>query len=274
MRAGPPDGDTVQKWSPRATPAQTAKEPDEQTESSSHPCCAGPTPRATRSREVEACHQACPARSLPARAAPPPAPLTPGEARKAARAAISERFGLDPTTLDGALLHAVEIEEITGEITAHPGGNLLVFGCGNDSLFWERVNSGGETVFLEHHPGWAAEIGARITSRVVLVEYDTLRPQWEELLRQPDRLAMELPADIRERRRDVIFVDGPTGFDDDTPGRMKSIFEASRLVAPGGMVFVHDCERTVEAAYSAEYLGDERLRVSVNGHALLRGYRF
>ena len=36
---------------------------------------------------------------------------------------------------------------------------------------------------------------------------------------------------------------------------MKAIYMASRLVAPGGCVFVHDCERLPERTYAARYLG-------------------
>ena len=36
---------------------------------------------------------------------------------------------------------------------------------------------------------------------------------------------------------------------------MKSIYMASKLVACGGFVFVHDCDRLVEQQYVAQYLG-------------------
>jgi glucuronoxylan 4-O-methyltransferase len=203
--------------------------------------------------------------------APPEASFDP---QIEARARISRRYGLDPHTLDGALLHDVEIEAIIAAVEDRPGGSLLVFGCGNDSLLWERVNSAGRTVFIEHHPQWAADVSATIRSDVVLVSYWTQRAQWAELLDQPERLGMDLPSTVRNHKWDVVFVDGPTGFDDDTPGRMQSIVEASRLVSAGGMVFVHDCERPVEAAYSTVFLGSARRTVSLWGHALLNGYSF
>lgn len=191
-----------------------------------------------------------------------------------ARARISSRYGLEPETLDGALLHDVEIEAIIAAVQARPGGSFLVFGCGNDSRLWERVNTAGRTVFLEHHPQWAGDVAASIQSEVILVSYWTQRAQWADLLDQPERLVMDLPPSVRDHQWDVVFVDGPTGFDDSTPGRMQSIFEASRLVSAGGMVFVHDCERPVEAAYSTVYLGSDRRSISVWGHALLNGYSF
>ena len=79
----------------------------------------------------------------------------------------------------------------------------------------------------------------------------------------------------------MIVVDGPAGHDDhekytgrEAPGRMKSIYMASRMVAPGGAVFVHDCDRLVEQQYANRYLGSHRIFVSVKGRALLQGYAF
>ena len=55
---------------------------------------------------------------------------------------------------------------------------------------------------------------------------------------------------------------------------MKSIYMASELVAPGGAVFVHDCDRVVEQQYAYRYLGSHRIFTSVKGRALLQGFAF
>jgi hypothetical protein len=79
----------------------------------------------------------------------------------------------------------------------------------------------------------------------------------------------------------VIVVDAPAGYANhfeltgrEAPGRMKSIYMASKLVNKGGFVFVHDCDREVERRYATEYLSTERLFVRVEGRALLQGYEF
>ncbi len=214
-----------------------------------------------------------------ARLAPPPAPPVAEPAAPepplTGLPALATRFGLEPTALQLALLHANEVEAIVDAVTARPGGSFLVFGCGNDSRFWEQVNRDGTTAFLEDHPQWAEDVASKLTrADVHVVTYGTTRAQWRELLDDPTSLTMTLPPAVRDRRWDVVFVDGPAGFDDETPGRMKSIYEAARLVAPGGRVFVHDCEREVEDAYTARYLGEERVAVEITGHALLKGYAF
>jgi hypothetical protein len=192
------------------------------------------------------------------------------------RAAAFERdAGLAPGALDGVQLKDAELRPIVQAIQAKPGGGMLVFGCGNDSPVWESLNAGGMTAFVEDDAVWAAHVRGRLRSaKVFLTKYGTTRRQWRTMLAQPSALAMTLPDEIRSRQWDVILVDGPAGYDDDRPGRMKSIYEASRLVAPGGKVFVHDSDRPVEAAYAARYLCGGRLFVEAKGHTLLRGYEF
>ncbi len=191
------------------------------------------------------------------------------------RADLGEQLGLGADALANVQLEAVELRPIVAAIHERPGCALLVFGCGNDSPFWEKVNRGGTTAFLEDNPRWAADARARLaTARVHDVQYRTKVSEWRTLLDQPAELAMDLPAGIASRRWDVILVDGPAGHSDTQPGRMQSIHAASQLVAPGGCVFVHDGQRPVEQAFAERYLGGARLFVEVKGRAVLKGYAF
>lgn len=204
---------------------------------------------------------------------PSPDPVPPPD--HGDRAGLAVREGLESDGLDGVLLHVVEIEAVIAAIRARPHCALLVFGVGNDSALWARVNAQGTTLFLEDDAEWAERVGAALPEiEIAAVSYRTGRSQWQDLLDDPERLGMSLPPEVREGAWDVVLVDGPAGYDDTTPGRMQSIYEAGRLVAPGGIVFVHDCERPVEQAYCARYLGSDRLAVSITGHALLNGYAF
>jgi glycosyltransferase involved in cell wall biosynthesis len=194
---------------------------------------------------------------------------------KRLRADLGEELGLGAGALANVQLEARELRPIVAAIRERPGCALLVFGCGNDSHFWERVNRGGTTAFLEDNPQWIADARSSLVTAVVhTVQYGTRVSEWRQLLDQPSGLIMDLPAEIVSRRWDVILVDGPAGYSDTQPGRMKSIHAASRLVAPRGCVFVHDCERPAEQAFAERYLGDNRLFVEVKGRAVLRGYAF
>jgi uncharacterized protein (TIGR01627 family) len=199
--------------------------------------------------------------------------------RRSAISAIAETTGIGTDTLAFELeriqLTSTELAPIVKAVTATPGCSLLVFGCGNDSAFWERVNRNGTTAFLEDDPAWAELVRPQLgNAEVHLVRYDTKQSDWAMLINAPAKLDLELPVGISSRRWDVIVVDGPAGHSDNLPGRMKSIFAASRLVAPRGKVFVHDCDRTVEREYAARYLGEDRLFVQVRGRSVLNGYGF
>lgn len=191
------------------------------------------------------------------------------------RTELAKELGLGLDALAGVQLEAEELHPIVAAIRQKPGCSLLVFGCGNDSPFWEKANRGGTTAFLEDNPGWVAAARAELaTATVHSVRYDTRLPEWRSLLDRPSQLALDLPVEICSRGWDVILVDGPAGHDDAQPGRMKSIYAAARLVAPGGRVFVHDCERPAERAFASRYLGDDRLFIEAKGRAVLRGYAF
>lgn len=173
-------------------------------------------------------------------------------------------------------LQEMEILAVYRAIVAKPGCNMLVFGLGNDSALWCEINSGGRTAFLEHDPSWidiVRDANPGIESHVVGYPNDIT--QWSGLVDEPERLEMELPRVVTDTEWDVVLVDGPPGYVFDTllPGRMSSIFMASRLVRKGGTVFVHDTEREVERTYCDRYLGAGNLVRTVNGRAQLSEYR-
>ncbi len=138
------------------------------------------------------------------------------------------------------------------------GRRLLVFGLGRDSRFWRACN-GPDTLFLEDSPRWTMRVLSRNPClEVVNVEYGTSMHDAEEMLELEDELMRGIPEGLKHSEWDAALVDGPKGFGDG-PGRMKSIFWASRLVVPGGHVLVHDCDRWVERTYADRYLGGDNL---------------
>jgi len=171
----------------------------------------------------------------------------------------------------GIQMHSNELFLIARAIRAPV--NFMVFGMGNDSIFWSSLNRRGRTVFIEDQAEWFNRVKQENPSlEAYLVDYGTKLEEGMRLIDHPERLAMDLPPDIRRTEWNVILVDGPAGYEDGTPGRMKSIYEASRLIRPGGSIFVHDQERAVESAYSDRYLLRRNVVAEVKGRALLRRY--
>lgn len=159
--------------------------------------------------------------------------------------------------------------------------NFLVFGMGRDSDIWLRLNERGRTVFLEDHEEWFAKSKAlNPDMEAYLIKYSTRLFQWKDILGNAERLEMQLPERVTGTAWHVILVDGPKGDPDyhekygiHPPGRMQSIYMASELAGPGGDVFVHDCDREIEAVYSDSYLGKENLQRTIKGRSILRHYQ-
>jgi hypothetical protein len=138
--------------------------------------------------------------------------------------------------------------------------NLLIFGLGNDSVFWSRLNRGGVTIFLEDNLHWFQKITKKSKNLTAfLVNYHTKRSDWQMLLESPSLLDMPLPNNVEKEKWDIILVDAPEGVSDQSPGRMKSIYLSSRLVKDAGDIFIHDCQRKVEDIYSNKFIKKENL---------------
>jgi uncharacterized protein (TIGR01627 family) len=153
---------------------------------------------------------------------------------------------------------------------------LLIFGLGNDSVFWFKLNRRGATIFLEDDKDWLQRITKRSKGLTAfLVNYNTQRSEWVTLLKSPALSEMDLPNEVTTEDWDVIIVDGPASWNDQTPGRMKSIYLSSRLIKKSGDVFVHDCERPIEYVYSNKFLKQENLKTEIKAPdgELLRHYQ-
>ena len=166
--------------------------------------------------------------------------------------------------LNGIQMTARQLQLIMKTIQKKAPCKFLVFGVGNDSVFWALLNQDGDTIFLEDNPVWFHKITKRIPHiTVYLIAYETLRKEWKKLLESPSLLEVSLPESVKEQDWDIVLVDAPAGYDDNTPGRMKSIYTASKLVKNSGDVFVHDCNREVEDTFCDNFLKKENLSFEI-----------
>lgn len=172
------------------------------------------------------------------------------------------------------ILSADQIALIMSSVRRKSNCRLLVFGLGNDSLFWQKLNQGGITIFLEDNEEWFRKV-MKLSNKLnaFLISYQTRIGDWKLLLKDESQLQMHLPGEVSEAQWDTILVDAPMGWGDQAPGRMKSIYIASKLTTDEGDVFVHDCEREVEDTYCNRYLKQGNLRDEItNPIGMLRRY--
>ncbi|KAL6651523.1 hypothetical protein ACP70R_010448 [Stipagrostis hirtigluma subsp. patula] len=184
-----------------------------------------------------------------------------------------------------------DIRAIAAVLRARAPCNLLVFGLGPETPLWLALNHGGRTVFLDEyefyvkyleprHPGLEAYDVSYTTKvrdfRDLLEAARATRAKEcrpvQNLLFSECRLAInDLPNDLYDVAWDVILVDGPSGWNPTSPGRMPSIFTAAVLARSGATaakgptdVLVHDFQFEVEQVLSKEFLCDEN-RVAGSG---------
>jgi len=166
--------------------------------------------------------------------------------------------------LNGVQLSTMQLKVICATIKRKIPKKLLVFGLGNDSFFWTNLNRKGVTVFLEDNKEWFKNVMKKSENiKAYLVSYNTQRKDWEIMLEDKSLLEMTLPNDVEKEAWDVILVDAPAGWNDESPGRMKSIFLSSKLIRISGDIFVHDCDREVEEIYCDKFLQKENLRMEI-----------
>ena len=140
--------------------------------------------------------------------------------------------------------------------------NLLVFGLGEDSYLWQDINQGGRTVFLEDDQDWSAKF-SESDLEIYNVVYNTKVEDHEKIGFDEELLKLDLPETIRNTEWDIIFVDGPLSHNPPRPykgpGRMSSMYEASRLLKKSGILIADDLGRLVESKYAVHYFGQENL---------------
>jgi len=155
------------------------------------------------------------------------------------------------------ILSAEEMRLIYEVVQKKSPCNFLVFGLGDDSAVWEATNHQGHTLFIEDDEEWVSSVLDEYPDLDVLTyTYETERREWEDLLDCPNELGMDLPERVQQCSWDVIFVDAPAGHKPELPGRMQSIYTASRLAGPGTDVFVHDIDRKVESVYCDAFFAE------------------
>jgi len=185
-----------------------------------------------------------------------------------------------------------DIRAISAVLRARAPCNLLVFGLGAESPLWLALNHGGRTVFLEEnefyvkyleprHPGMEAYDVSYTTKvrdfRDLLAAARASRRKEcrpiQNLLFSECRLAInDLPNDLYDVPWDMVLIDGPSGWNPNSPGRMPSIFTTAVLARSGATaakgrptdVLVHDFQFEVEQVLSREFLCDEN-RVAGSG---------
>jgi hypothetical protein len=179
---------------------------------------------------------------------------------------------------DGLLLQVRRVFDSIQQAGGGKGINLLVFGLGHDSAYWNRVNSGGYTVFVEDSLEWISMIQAEhpeLKGKIFQYTYQTrqfrdTRKYWSNRLWESLFMFDDLPADSPlvklQGKFDVVIVDAPMGMSgcSQCVSRLQSLWTARVMVRPHGHIVVDDCERLIEKAYAQQFYGDANMNGMVD----------
>lgn len=177
-----------------------------------------------------------------------------------------------------------EFKVLSNLVALKSPSNLLIFGFQPQYLTLSSMNAPGSTIFLyddmiakvatNSNNTQTYKLGYNVPSKKA---YNLLKharqnqlacaPSYPKLLLQKSKCKlalMNLPAEVYEKKWDIIVVDGPKGDSPESPGRMGSIYTASVLARAGNVsdVVVHDVDRMIEKWFSLEFLCHENLLCS------------
>ncbi|MFM9859754.1 hypothetical protein RUR49_14875 [Pseudoxanthobacter sp. M-2] len=146
-----------------------------------------------------------------------------------------------------------------------PGSNVLVFGLGNDSLLWNKLNAHGRTVFVENNKTWAKDMRERWPElEIERVSYGKSTVESSLPIDEKALIEHPIPGFMRDIKWDVILIDGPMGFRSTSPGRALPIYWSYVTARECTHIFIDDCNRRLEGEYTAKFFpGTERVVVNV-----------
>ena len=149
-----------------------------------------------------------------------------------------------------------QYQYIYDTVSSKNGCNFLIFGLGKDSQLWIEANKNGNTVFVEDNIEWINFCKSIPNLDVRHVNYTNVGHDYEKLLEDYklgiNNLNLDLHNDIRQKKWDIILVDGPANYGFDVPCRMKSIYETYNLSKLNNDIdiFVHDVNKIIIKTYT------------------------
>ena len=160
------------------------------------------------------------------------------------------------------LMTAKQYELIYKIIKQKSSCNVLVFGLGEDSYLWKSANKEGKTIFIENIKSWADRFS---DLDIEIVNYKTTVLDYPNNLNER-KLLLDLPEYIKNIKWDIIIIDSPVGHNppciegqcklcsptNPAPGRMSSIFTASKLVHKNSIIIIDDINREIELHFISD----------------------
>ena len=138
---------------------------------------------------------------------------------------------------------------------------ILVFGLGHDSKLWYNANDCKNIWFVESNDEYIKLSDYMDPKYVIKYTYSGLSVKKSFTMTQQEIDKYPVPKEILQNAPyDLIIVDGPTGFNDDVPGRLLPIYWSSKYLSKKGtLIYLDDSERKLEDFCIKKFLSNAKL---------------
>jgi hypothetical protein len=158
----------------------------------------------------------------------------------------------DPRIQTNKIIIADIAKEIYGK-----NKKMLVFGLGYDSNLWYNLTN-GNTFFVEDKKEYIEMNTAINNENIIQCSYEGITVK--SSLNMTDNILSSfiIPKKIIENAPyDIIYIDGPCGYNENTPGRLLPIFWSKTFLSKTGtIIYIDDYNRPLEKLSVNNYFND------------------
>jgi hypothetical protein len=150
------------------------------------------------------------------------------------------------------------INDIVHKTRTNPNIKMLVFGLGYDSHLWYKETK--NVYFIEHDLKYIKLNKDIPSENIIFYEYNNIDVKTS--LNNIDNIMylenFEVPTKLKNLGKfDIILIDGPPGYNYETPGRLLPIYWSKKfLTHSNSVVYVDDIMRPLENGSVKEYFSD------------------
>jgi hypothetical protein len=136
---------------------------------------------------------------------------------------------------------------------------MLVFGLGYDSNLWYNITN-KNTFFIEHNEEYI-KINKDINKEnIIQYDYNGITVKSSFTMTDKEINSFIIPDElIKNAPYDIIYIDGPTGYQENHPGRLLPIFWSKILSKSGSLIYIDDCERALESMCINRYFNNNKI---------------
>jgi|LauGreDrversion4_2_1035121.scaffolds.fasta_scaffold40437_3 hypothetical protein len=160
------------------------------------------------------------------------------------------------------------IQDIYESLKCHKNPKMLVFGLGYDSKLWYNITN-KNTFFVEHNQEYIDLNKDIADTNIIKYDYNDISVSKSMNILKNKSFSKDLdqykiPEKLLEQKPfDIIIIDGPTGYNNECPGRLLPIYWSKTILSKSGtIIYVDDSNRPLENKSIKTIFNSELIRYS------------